>query len=230
MCLAFYLYGLLVTYVFTFNEYEALTGASFYRYYNSLPFGVILFLIYQIFNVHLKYEAKEEKYYVRNRNLLFAGSTFFIVVLLIFLPVFNSFILKDFVKPFDRYQSFCKTLDYKVDSVYYINVYNDKQTMKRARYYSTPVDSCGLKNGGSFGDGTMNIPEAWGDPFIENTTYEQLEQKLSNEYNYLYLHYIDENFIEKFGSLFERREDIQEDRFYSTQLIDGKLIISLLKY
>ena len=229
ICLAIYLYGLLVAYVFTFNEFEALNGASFHRYYSTLPLGIILFLVYQIFNVHVSTQTQPEKSYVRNRNSLFAGLSIFSIILIVAFPVISIF-TNALMKPYDRYSEFCQTLDYRTDSVYYVNVYNDKQTMKRARYVSTPVDSCGLKNGGSFGDGTMDLPEEWGDPFLETTTFEKLQKKLSEEYNYLYLHFINDEFKEKFGDLFERDEDIIEDRFYKTEMVDGKLLITLLDF
>lgn len=228
--IAIYLYGLLVAYIFTFNEYEALKCASFYRYYITLPLGIIMFLIYQIFNTHVNNSKVEEKKYKTNRNWLFGGVTAFATILAVVLACFSGASVK-IMSELDRYSQFCQTLDYKVDSVYYVNINYANETYRRARYIATPVDACGLKNGGSYGNGVATeIPEEWGDPYQPSTTFEKLQKKLSEEYNYLYLHYIDDEFVEKFGALFERVEDIEQDKFYKTELVDGKLVITLLDF
>lgn len=236
-----WLVGMLISYVFTFSENEALSCASYYRYILPLMFGFILFIIYLIFKQHLLNSQMQEENVVNatqvNRknllikNILISTLSILFVAYFTYMPIKSVFIDKTIRNNYIRLGEFAATLNYQTDSIYYINVNLKMIDVKIERFVTTPVDCNGLKNGGSYGIGVLDdVPESWGDPFNNKVTKEKLQQKLSTEYNYLYLYQINDAFIEKFGDLFQDITEIQNDKFYKTNVVNGKLVISMLNY
>ena len=127
----------------------------------------------------------------------------FLAVFSIVIPaVFFGYFKKDTEKTTARFTNWIaavKTLD-DTDSVYYV-VTDDIEDYFLSRYLATPVRSSGWHEGGSYSEGRSG----WiytGDPFTFDMTLDELKDAVK-VYDYFFLDDATDEFVAKYGSLFE---------------------------
>lgn len=203
--------ALLVLYIFTFTEREALTLSSQLRYVNCLMIGFIVFLI--SYNVSLLGVGNK---FNLSPKLISASVCAIAGICVIICPIICK-LTTSYYAEFAQFEGYISQLTSK-DRVYIIDcdqsgdakyayIQNWKQennlikiphslglkTLKM-RYIATPTDTSGFKVGGS-----PHIGDLW----LNNMDLAETSKVIqSNDYNYLYIHNIDEQFVAEFGGSF----------------------------
>ena len=204
--------ALLVLYIFTFTEREALTLSSQLRYVNCLMIGFIVFLI--SYNISLL--GVSEKFSLSTK-MITASICAVAGVCVVICPIICQ-VTTSYYAEFTQFSGYISQLT-STDKVYIIDcdqggdtkyayIQNWKQEDNlikiphalglRAltmRYIATPTDTSGFKVGGS-----PHIGDLW---LNDMGLVETSQVILSNNYNYLYIHNIDERFVAEFGSSFD---------------------------
>jgi len=196
-----YLIGLLFSYVFTFQESEALGLASFVRYTNTYVLGIVLFLLAYYCSMCKQLPKREP-------NRRFVSLIIYGIVLIGFVmyPLLTT-LINDNAKQFDKFSEYISQLD-KNDRVYIIHCYSHSHDVVKdylqMRFIATPLDTSGLKIGGS-----PHIGDMWNkDMDINQLTTAIIE----GNYNYLYIHNFEDNDLQQYETLFTN--DIQTKTMY----------------
>jgi len=201
-----YTTGTLISYIFTFSNGEALTLASFVRYMNTYVLGIVLFLFaYFISMIDVKEETKF------NGKILAVVAVGMFAISGVVCPIVNNKMQKT-IKPYQTFIEGVSRLE-KTDKVYIVDVTEDRKSYLLMRFMATPTDTSGLRIGGS---------PYIGDVYIGNRSFEEICEDIKNgNYNYLYLHNIDDNFINKYSILF--KTEIKEKSFYKIEINNNKI-------
>ncbi|MBQ8427711.1 MAG: hypothetical protein IJX18_00485 [Clostridia bacterium] len=206
----FYSISLLVLYIFTFTAYEATNLASFDRYLSS--YCVVLLLLSFYYAVTHLYSTEEDisiEYKLKKASLIVAGVFAFSCI-----PC--STILKNIFKrsqvyttyyeqrlSLEDYKDFCDSLDSENDKVYYIDISLSASTYYKAIYEVFPMQMnnnrifcIGPQRGANDIQSRDIKPEVWKAIMIDD------------QYTHVYLHHVDDVFVNVYQELFERKEDI----------------------
>ena len=202
-----YLIGLLISYIFTFEQGEAIVLQSFVRYVNTYILGIILFLV--------SYYLTLVKDWQNNKhNKLFVGATLFSIIIIgiILSPVITTKANKATCQ-FEQFKTYISQLNTK-DKVYIINHSQDVvKDYLQMRYIATPIDTSGLKIGGS-----PHIGDIWNKDMLT----EQISSAIINSnYNYLYIHNLDNINLDTYSSMFVG--EIKIKTLYLIENNDGNL-------
>ncbi len=183
-----YLIGLLISYIFTFDQSEALVLQSFVRYANTYVLGIVLFLV--------SYYISQLSQWKNNKHTFtYAGIVASVIVIigLIASPLLTKMTIKQTCQ-FNQFNSYISQLNTN-DRVYIINASED--TVKdylQMRYIATPIDTSGLKIGGS-----PHIGDIWN----KNMSIDELTSAIiEGNYNYLYIHNFNDNSLQQYETMF----------------------------
>jgi len=214
---------LFVPYLTLFSEYEALRLASYQRYMNSYIFGLILMELCMIIKVLSPYRRKFGKF----------------IMILFILLVFNmnhAYIIRVTLNArqqvkatqesrsnFDNLVKIKNECIKDTSSIYFVATNTVGAEFYIAKYELTPHQI----NYDNFG-WSIGIPYYEGDIWTKNITCEKWKEDLIENYDYVYLHIIDEQFIELYGDLFNSNS-IQNNQLYKVNKdVDTEKILSLI--
>lgn len=197
--------SLLSVYLFTYSEGEATGLASLARYLGTYLTGFFIFLVYMLLSVDSD-ESKKFKPYLPLACVVFC------LIFINIKPLLNSTILAPYyidqsVETRWDYYEMEKLLEVvnPTDRVYLITQ-NNRHGHLTSRYILTPIHINTYEY--SLGD-----PYSDTDLYTCNLSVSEWASRL-NEYDYVYLHRIDEKFINTYGSLFESGIDLMNDTLY----------------
>lgn len=230
---AIWIVGLLVLYIFTFTERETTTLSSQLRYIYCLTIGIIVFLMSYNFTV----QEVSNKFNFGKKGICISLCSF---ALLCFVacPIINITTTQKYSE-YDKFEQYISNLN-KTDSVYIIDcetkqnltyVYNQEwtnpYTLKwishkkglealKMRYIATPIQSSGLLFGGSPHTGDL-----WNDSITPDQTIQSIKKR---NYNYVYLHNINEQFKTTYADMFS--EPPTPKTMYSVSFINNEMILT----
>ncbi len=201
----------LLTYLFSFSAGEALALASYARYMNTYAIGILIMLATIISGDHRGTDEKAPPKRALLRTLLVIPA-----VCLAICPAVHA-VMGSLITPYDTYINTVKSLDTDA-KIYQITTGNGEflttapEEYLVLRFLATPLDSNGLKEGGS-----PYIGDMWEAEMSAEAT---LAAYSSGGYNVLYLHRLDGNARSSLSALFA--SDMEEYTFYVLE--DGVFI------
>lgn len=207
--------SLLSVYLFTYSEAEATGLASLARYLGTYLTGFFLFLIYMILSI----ESSQSK---KLKDYLPLGCIAFLLIFINVKPLLNCTILAPYyidqtVETRQDYYEMEKVLDVinPLQDRVYVITQNNRWGHLTARYILTPVHINNYE---------YSLGEPYGntDSYTWNLAVEEWASKL-NEYDYVYLHRIDEKFINGYGSLFDEDTNFMNDTLYRVTKDNGTI-------
>lgn len=229
---AVWIIALLILYIFTFTEREALSLSSQLRYVNCIGIGFISFLL--SYNIALRGVADK---FNLSPKLIGAGVSLMVGLCVILCPVVCKIVDVKYSE-FEQFEQYISRLD-EDDRVYIIDCetetelkyvyrqsWKQEQPLKKIshkkglraltmRYIATPLVASGMNVGGS--------PHS-GDVWVDDMSADETKQViLLGKYNYLYIHNITEDFVENYGELFNQTP--KERSLYKIIWDDEELIL-----
>ena len=190
-----YTMGLLLIYCFNFSEYEALNLASFERYL-SIYFIAILFVVCMIMISN-------------NKNVFLL-----LIIMLFFTPFENLMVLgvDNTISKRNTYVEHVENINNKVNSqskVYLIIQNTTGYDYWVMRYSLRPMrinDNFSWSIGSSYYDGDIWTKR------IDTKTW--INQLIDENYEYVYLFNVDNQFIDEFGVLFDSIENVKNNSLF----------------
>lgn len=207
-----YMFGLMITYMYKFSQEEALELTSFYRYVVIVYLGLSLFVV---FSFVLFIEGAKFNKIICNLVL--------IALLVVIVPVSDVRILWS-----GAHIGASRTLRSEIQE--YIDLSNEliEDDSKVWFIYEDAADSearlaykFGIRPSMVDGDASIRANEEEGSEVY--SAEEWMNELIDKGYDYVAPYYIDEQFIEDYGCLFENNEDIGDGRIYRVNTVDGKL-------
>lgn len=207
-----YTLGLLLLYLFTYSVYESTHLASFVRYLATY-FIIISLFFTSILLINNQFNTPKRKVLI---------SFSMLCALLIFLPLWQIALLTykfniNAIKTQTQRQEFLgimpyiEHLDYIKDKIYIISQNNNGAHFWQLKYIITPIRTA---TSGTWG-WSLGKPYYEGDIWTKDTSVEKWLDSLINEpCEYVYLHHIDDRFIENYGVAFAKQEDIASKSMY----------------
>lgn len=216
--LAGYIYSLGATYIYNFEEHEALMLASYERYSN-IAYLAIWIVIIMLAMMHFFKDAS-----VDNRNFALIGMTL-CVVLLSPMKNVSDFLNRDVVRDSyyfrtqytdmaDQISEFCD----EEDNIYFVAQRSDGYDFRGVKFSVYP-NRITNTDGWSLGE-----PYSDTDRWTKNLTAEQWFEILKQEYDYVALYRCDNLFTSKYGELFENPDAIANNNLYKVMKETGKLV------
>lgn len=209
-----YMSGLMITYMYKFSVEEALELTSFYRYVVIVYLGLSLFVV---FGFVLFIERARLNKIICNLVL--------IAVLVVIVPVSDVRILWS-----GAHIGASRTLRSEIQE--YIDLSNDliEDNSKVWFIYENASDSearlaykFGIRPSMVDGDASIRVNEEEGSEVY--SADEWMNELIDKGYDYVAPYYIDEQFIEDYGCLFENTEDIGDGRIYRVDKAGRKLVL-----
>lgn len=213
ICYIIYLLSLLILYIFTYSEYEALNLASYGRYSFIFLIGAVIFNTLIVLD-----NTKEIKQDKINTLVL-------IMILCIIIPyggvrsllikknktIQESVIFRNNYIGVNKYKEKIN----KKDKIYYISSGSNGRDFHISRYEMIPFNI----NIQDFGGWSLGKPRYTGDIWSLDITLEQWKNRLiSGGYSYIYIFKKDDIFVEKYGVLFEDKSNIKDKTLYRIEL------------
>lgn len=203
-----YSLAMLLLYTFCFDAYEGPRLASFDRYMNTYVFAAISIAIM----LFIYLSGLQEK--SRNKTSIYHLGALLSVIWLVFLSPSDILNLKPVRAPNSVTAAF--TQDYDIlhanttpdDKVYIISQQSDGYVTYNISYLLLPeaFNAWGYSLGEKYSDEdgyTVNLSvQAW------------VKTLISEKYGYLYLQKIDQNFLDKYSSVFEPDAEIKDKQLY----------------
>jgi len=121
---------------------------------------------------------------------------------------------------YDDISRYTKKLDEHIDRIYIIAQNTSDYAYWITRYLVTPI---AIEPNFSWSQGAKNCNN---DHLTKDLSLAQWKEQLITEYTYVYLFNIDDAFINRYGSLFEKRSDITNKSMYR---IDKTSSLKLIK-
>lgn len=209
----------MILYIFSFSYEESLRLASWPRYYGTVLTLMALVWTAFIVDATLGEKTLEPK---ESRKWSIAVGTFVAVFSIVVPAVFFGYFKKDTEKTTARFTNWIaavETLE-DTDRVYYAGT-GDLDDYFLTRFLATPVRSSGWQEGGSYSEGRSG----WiytGDPFSFDMSVEDLKTALKT-YDYFFLDVLSDEFISKFGALFDG--EVKAQTLYCVDHTDGIKLI-----
>lgn len=223
-----YMISLLILYLFTFSENEALQLASYARYSYIPLIGMFAFNTLIICDNLI--EIKKNKI-----NYIIVA----IIVLLILSIVPMNRIINFFVRnevsiknakalrmQYSKIQEYKSVLNNE-DMIYYISCGSNGFDFNVSNYEMIPI-----KFASTLGY-SLGPPRSDGDLKSRDVSVEQFKSVLENNgFTYVYIYKADELFKEKYAELFENKESIKDETMYKINITDDDLELNevLLNY
>lgn len=210
-----YVFGLCVTYMFKFSEYEAVRIASFERYMNIMLEGIVIFLLMLIVN-----------YVSSNQKQKYMG----LCILLIVLAILPWGMIKDIgtratvantVNTRIRYIPIVEQIEkiaVKTGERYNINVISQESAG-----YDAFVLRYSLRPHTIVGSESMGQPFYEGDIWTVEKTPKQWREELKSNVDYVAIYHLNEYFMENYSEVFEKPEEIRENGIYKVNKETGTL-------
>lgn len=196
----FFIYSVatLISYLFTFSIGEALSLASYVRYMNTFVIGALLLLVALLF-LPREGEKPENAESSRSDGKLLLRLVAVMLVLSAIACPSVYLVMDGFLSPYGTYIDTVGSLEDN-ESIYQITV-GDGNFMTTApeeylvmRFLATPIESSGLKKGGS-----PYVGDMW---YAGMSAEDTLRAIADGGYTLIYLHRIDDVFIASHGKLF----------------------------
>ncbi|MGE5455573.1 MAG: hypothetical protein ACM3O4_00495 [Ignavibacteriales bacterium] len=214
-----YSFLLLLTYLTIFCEYEAVNLASFQRYISTYTLGMFIIIIALLIN---KYRDKIKEF----NKLLIIFFTFLLCfanfIALLNTTIFAREIISNTHDIRNSYKQFKNMVDKYVtndNNIYFISTNDNGFDFYVANYEITPKK--------------MNVNYAWsiGKKYSEDDiwtvlkTTESWKKELIENYDFVYLFDIDQQFVDQYGQLFN--SNIEDNQLYKVNK-DNKVILELI--
>lgn len=212
-----YAFAMLLLYVFNFGPYEGPRLASFDRYLDTYCFAVSALAMM----LYLFIEGKKEESNQKSSFMVIAALLVFIWVVVLTPGAVTNF------KPAIHHNSKAaflysdaETIKEKTspsDDVYIISQ-KDNAFVPYTIHYLIMPQKCNM------GEYSLGEPYYDGDVFTTDLTPEEWRTRLI-EYDYLYLHYVDEQFVSQYSILFQPQSEIKSKQLYKIIKGDNNNII-----
>ena len=210
-----YQFSLLVLYLFTYSEHEAINLASFTRYTATHLLGMFLILLAYYINHGLT-----------SKKLQLVGVG--IATILLFFnwnPLMNITFRApgicggdiEFRKKYQGVEKIQRYLDPNKDKVYFVSIHDSGYDIVVTRYLLTPIS-------------TVPIPWSIGEPYeydiwtIDFTVEELVGALELYEATHLYILYYNDSFANKYGALFEKPDQILNNQLYQIVYKEGYVV------
>ena len=211
-----FIFGLCVSYMFKFSEYEATRLASYERYIGTI--FLMLWTVIVLTTIRLPSE-----YGCRGNRL----SVLFLCVIFLVTPFsevysfINKQTVKSSIKTRNNYSDFAKTVSYLIGQnkakIYFISQQNNGYDYWIMRYLLRPY---------SF---SKNFSWSIGKPFYDGDVWtrtimaDEWQRELLNSYDYVFLYKLNEYFFEKYSCLFSNPNLVGEKILYKVNKDSGQL-------
>lgn len=213
---------ILLAYISVFSSYEALRLASFTRYMGTYALGAIYIAIAIYIKIASSNDKKLGTFTMILLGIFIINFSFSTLLNLTILAPSNSNISKDVRASYDEFREKTRKHIDKEDYLYFVSNNDNGIDYYIARYELTPYK--------------MNKKFAWsiGTPYSEEdiwTIYKSSDtwrEELINDYNYVYLYDIDEQFISQFSTLFIDK-DIQDNQLYRVVKSDSYAVLEFVE-
>ncbi|MBP3420745.1 MAG: hypothetical protein J6K37_00570 [Lachnospiraceae bacterium] len=214
-----YALSLLILYCFTYSYLESLGLASYERYLGSIIMGIYLFLIFAYVDICT----------IRKEAILLA------CLLVVMMPVEalqkytidlnnDKQAVLDMRVSYENIKDFHTFMDVNNDKIYLIDQGSSGFSHVLGGYVATPL---------CFSPGygwSLGEPLYEGDIWTQNYSLEEWKDILSKEnYTYLYIHHMDNQFIEKYGDAFAEKAQIKNRALYIIIEDKNDIILRLYK-
>lgn len=206
-----YICGLAVIYCFKFSEYEALRLASWARYMWIYLDALLFFFILLFLNSKNK---------LKNKMIL-------ILAIILLVPLSSIKSIKNQANVSHEARSYFTQAADEVrnlipigSKVFYISQASDSYDYWIMKYELRPINLDKKDNNNwSFGE-----PYYDGDIYTSNWSVDKLKQVLM-QYDYVYIYYSNEGLVDKYGSIFENKNDILPKSLYKVDTNLNKLVL-----
>ncbi len=235
LCISYFIYtlSLLILYLFTYTEYEAQNIASFARYMNTITVGYMIIVIICLMNPHIIHrDTMNSKFLVNTTYQRWTYITILIVTLFLtgieikehlFYSAANAKQTQQTRSYYNHISELSGIFDYKTDRIYYIEQESHGGGYWNARYTLTPVSI-----NPNFSWALANEP-AEEDLWTKKSTAEEWSDNLkSNNYTYVYLDVINDQFRNEFGTLFSDPLNISDKTVYKVESNDKNNLVTLV--
>lgn len=224
ICYILYLLSLMVLYIFTYSEYEAVRLASYDRYSYIFLTGMFLFNTYVIlesFNgikqdkqtaiILITILAMITSYYVTNRIIHKDN----------FIETAQE--MRNNYNDITKYKSILT----QKDKIYYISCNSTGFDTHISRFDMIPYRTENVL--GVFGSWSLGKPRYEGDIWSADIDIQSWNDILLNqEFTYVYIFKADEIFTQTYGDLFENPEDIKNKTLYKVNIEND--MVTLVEY
>jgi hypothetical protein len=214
-----YSFTLLVLYLFTYSEYEAINLSSFSRYMATCLWPAITICVYIVINNELLSSKR-----IMLKSVCFLLSLFlFINYQALYDITINAQAIAGGTE--ESHEDFY-ILEYlgqvlkPSDRVYIVADYDLGYVYQRGKYLLTPVQS-NLPNDSWSIISLYDENDIWTIP----KTKEEWEETLAKNYQYVYLYTADPEFIQTFGSLFAPDIFIGDGMLYQVTIVDNHVVL-----
>lgn len=206
--LAIYIYCLGATYVYNFEEHEALAVASYERY-NHIAFLAVWIVILVMALLYIQNNVAE-----KNKNFAIIGLT---VCLILLSPMKNisDFLNRDVVRDSFYFRSQLTSMTEQIDDfcnesdrIYFISQKSEGSDFRAIKFAVYPNH---ITNTDAW---SLGAPYSDKDVWTENLTADQWFEVLQKDYDYVALYKVDELFINNYGILFADPNTISNRSLY----------------
>ena len=209
-----YQLSLLVLYLFTYSEHEAVNLASFTRYSSTYLLG--MFLIFISYFIHSS-----------NNKKMHLPSAITLVILLFFnINTLINITIKapaicggdlEFREQYKYLEKIKINLNPEQDKVYFISMHDSGYDIAIARYLLTPIHV--VKIPWSIGEAQKE--DIW---TVDFSIEELTESLIFSEATHLYIHNYNDSFAIKYSALFEKANEIKTEQLYQIYYQDGYIV------
>lgn len=208
---------MLFTYLFSFSELEATYVAAIARYLGSLFVGFFIFLSSLFVFVLEKANAKKSfKMSVLSAVVIVGISTvptIYAIKELIFVPSATQYTINSHAKYVQADKIISEISKEKEYSVRLINQEDYAFTYHRMEYESAPHTYKILGKTSIYNKTQIEGEDIWSEHYTEK----RLHDELYNNFEYVYIFSINENFHKEYSSLFYDTNDIQKNSLYKVE-------------
>ena len=210
-----YIFGLCVTYMFKFSEYEALGVASFDRYMNIILEGMVVFLLMIVIN-YIICNQKQKKFEI--------GVLIIIVALLpwgMIKEVGMRHTVSNTINTRVRYYPIIEQIEEIAEDT--------GETLKicvisqESAGYDRWILRYSLRPHEIVGSDSIGEPFYEDDIYTEEITVDEWKNELKETADYVALYHLNDYFMEEFAAAFENEEDIHENGVYLVDKTTGML-------
>lgn len=220
-----YAITLLILYVFTYSEYEATRLASFDRYFSTYLLGIVMLIFYKLVINMSKHNTDENITENKGFRYICIALSFVAFTCIPFASLINNTFYREYTKNWEvgqrlaleDFSNFTATLDVEKDKVYYVYNNSDGGIYYKAMFDAIPVRiniSTELKHTcWSLGEPRFN-----GDIWSWNLSADDWAWILErDQFTYVYLHRVDQIFIDSYSELFEDPRMIQNGQAFKVE-------------
>lgn len=203
-----YIISMCIIYQYNFNTYEAIGLASYSRYM-CINFA----MLFVVLVLGIIWVLNETEIKLLNEKVAFWLAWSLSVVAFFPTEMVDNYISGSNVKEsrsriaYEEYIESCKAkMEKKVNNVYVIAQGDDGFIFWICKYYLRPNYVLSTGSSKSFISNTNNVSETG--KWSINVTPEEWMQTLTENYDYVIVYAVDDYFVQNFGKLFEKTEDL----------------------